>query len=77
GKKKDMRDGCNSSVGPHPSSECDDKPMGEPKEEGNYAYGRYRGGGYRGNYYGRNSKNWRDRQPRDDNRNHNLVRKPR
>ncbi|GKF51178.1 hypothetical protein Tco_0147645 [Tanacetum coccineum] len=37
---KEMRDGCNSFGGPHPSSECDDKPMGGPKdEEANYAYG--------------------------------------
>ncbi|GKA78521.1 hypothetical protein Tco_0785058 [Tanacetum coccineum] len=61
---------CNSCGGPHPSSECDDKPMGGPKyEEANYAYGGYRGGGYRGNYYGRSFRNWRDRQPRDENRN--------
>ncbi|GKA05398.1 hypothetical protein Tco_0684518 [Tanacetum coccineum] len=44
--------------------------MGGPKEEeANYAYGGYRGDGYRGNYYGGSSENWRDRQPRDDNRN--------
>ncbi|GKE16286.1 hypothetical protein Tco_1423863, partial [Tanacetum coccineum] len=56
--------------GPHPSSKCDDKPMGGPKdEEANYAYGGYRGGGYRGNYYGRSFRNWRDRQPRDENQN--------
>ncbi|GJR36499.1 hypothetical protein Tco_1212183 [Tanacetum coccineum] len=49
-----MRDGCNKCGGPHPSSDCDDKPMGGPKEEeANYAFG-----GYRGNYYGRNSSNW-------------------
>ncbi|GJU67427.1 hypothetical protein Tco_1253686 [Tanacetum coccineum] len=70
GEIKEMRDGCNSCGGPHPSSECDDKPMGGPKdEEANYAYGGYRGGGHRGNYYGRSSENWRDRQPRDENRN--------
>ncbi|GKE34067.1 hypothetical protein Tco_1453389 [Tanacetum coccineum] len=62
---KEMRDRCNSYGGPHLSSECYDKLMGRPKgEEANYAYG-----GYRGNYYGRSFKNWRDRQPRDDNRN--------
>ncbi|GKD36126.1 hypothetical protein Tco_1251635 [Tanacetum coccineum] len=67
---KEMRDGCNSCGGPHPSSEYDDKPMGGPKdEEANYAYGGYRGGGYRGNYYGRSSGIWRDRQPRDENQN--------
>ncbi|GJY54696.1 hypothetical protein Tco_0446360 [Tanacetum coccineum] len=38
------------------------------KEEANYAYRGYKVGGYRGNYYGRNSKNWHDHQPRDDNR---------
>ncbi|GJR21566.1 hypothetical protein Tco_0970093 [Tanacetum coccineum] len=55
---KEMRDGCNNYGGPHPSSECDDKPMGGPKyEEANYAYGGYRGRGYRGNYYGRSSGN--------------------
>ncbi|GJX20132.1 hypothetical protein Tco_0222809 [Tanacetum coccineum] len=70
GEMKEMRDGCNSCGGPHPSSECDDKPMGGPKdEEENYAYGGYRGGGYRGNYYGRSSGNWQDREPRDENRN--------
>ncbi|GJT36823.1 hypothetical protein Tco_0936688 [Tanacetum coccineum] len=48
-----------------PIIECDDKPMGGPKEEeANYAYG-----GYQGNYYGRSFENWRDRQPRDDNQN--------
>ncbi|GJY99397.1 hypothetical protein Tco_0516827 [Tanacetum coccineum] len=37
---KEIRDGCNSCGGPHPSSECDDKPMGGPKkEEANYTYG--------------------------------------
>ncbi|GKB36545.1 hypothetical protein Tco_0881487 [Tanacetum coccineum] len=30
---KEMRDGCNKCGGPHPSSDCDDKPMGGPKEE--------------------------------------------
>ncbi|GJR75808.1 reverse transcriptase domain-containing protein [Tanacetum coccineum] len=34
-----MRYGCNSGGGPHPSTECDDKPMGGPKDEkANYAY---------------------------------------
>ncbi|GJV58827.1 hypothetical protein Tco_1464927, partial [Tanacetum coccineum] len=62
GDMKEMRDGCNKCGGPHPSSDCDDKPMGGPKEEeANYA-----SGGYRGNYYGRNSSNWRDRH---ENRN--------
>ncbi|GKF42242.1 hypothetical protein Tco_0125584, partial [Tanacetum coccineum] len=43
---KEMRDGFNSCGGPHPSLECDDKPMGGPKdEEANYAYGGYQGGG--------------------------------
>ncbi|GJU77487.1 hypothetical protein Tco_1274557 [Tanacetum coccineum] len=74
GDMKEMRDGCNECGGPHPSSDCDDKPMGGPKEEeANYASGGYRGG-YRGNYYGQNSSNWRDRQSyhRDENRNSNL-----
>nr|GEX93683.1 reverse transcriptase domain-containing protein [Tanacetum cinerariifolium] len=58
GEMKEMRDGYNKCGGPHPSSDCDDKPMGGPtKEEANYA-----SGGYQGNYYGRNSSNWRDRQ---------------
>ncbi|GJX10444.1 hypothetical protein Tco_0200303 [Tanacetum coccineum] len=62
GDMKEMRDGCNKCGGPHPSSDCDDKPIGGPKEEeANYAFG-----GYRGKYYGRNSSNWRDRQ---ENRN--------
>ncbi|GKD21584.1 reverse transcriptase domain-containing protein [Tanacetum coccineum] len=57
GDMKEMRDGCKKCGGPHPSSDCDDKPLGGPKEEeANYA-----SGGYRGNYYGRNSSNWRDR----------------
>nr|GEW21751.1 retrovirus-related Pol polyprotein from transposon TNT 1-94 [Tanacetum cinerariifolium] len=44
---KEIKDGCNKCGGPHPSSDCDDKPMGGPKEEeANYA-----SGGYRGNYY--------------------------
>ncbi|GJS97609.1 hypothetical protein Tco_0804577 [Tanacetum coccineum] len=68
GEIKEMRDGCNSCGGPHPSSKYDDKPMGGPEEEANYVYEGYRGGGYQGNYYGTNSRNWRDRQPRDDNR---------
>ncbi|GKD70461.1 hypothetical protein Tco_1324551 [Tanacetum coccineum] len=63
---KEIRDGCNKCGGPHPSPDCDDKPMGGPKEEeANYASGGYRGG-YRGNYYGRNSSNCRDRH---ENRN--------
>ncbi|GJY80492.1 hypothetical protein Tco_0493243 [Tanacetum coccineum] len=73
GDMKEMRDGCNKCGGPHPSSDCDDKPMGGPKEEeANYA-----SGGYRGNYYGRSSSNWRDRQSyhRDENRNSNPAQK--
>ncbi|GKB08504.1 reverse transcriptase domain-containing protein [Tanacetum coccineum] len=73
GDMKEMRDGCNKYEGPHPSSDCDDKPMGGPKEEeANYA-----SGGCRGNYYGRNSSNWRDRQSyhRDENRNSNPAQK--
>ncbi|GJS58089.1 hypothetical protein Tco_0652873 [Tanacetum coccineum] len=51
GDMKEMRYGCNKCGGPHPSSDCDDKPMGGPKEEeANYASGGYRGG-YQGNYY--------------------------
>ncbi|GKA10635.1 reverse transcriptase domain-containing protein [Tanacetum coccineum] len=58
GDMKEMRGGCNKCGGPHPSSDCDDKPMGGPKEEeANYA-----SGGYRGNYYGRNSCNWHDHE---------------
>ncbi|GJT55052.1 hypothetical protein Tco_0990106 [Tanacetum coccineum] len=68
GEMKKTRYRCNSCGGHHPSSECDNKPMGGPKKEANYIYEGYRGGGYRGNYYGRNSINWRDCQPRDDNR---------
>ncbi|GJZ05921.1 reverse transcriptase domain-containing protein [Tanacetum coccineum] len=57
GDMKEIRAGCNKCGGPHLSSDCDDKPIGGPKEEeANYA-----SGGYRGNYYGRNSSNWRDR----------------
>ncbi|GJS42964.1 hypothetical protein Tco_0568007 [Tanacetum coccineum] len=42
GEIKEMRDGCNSYGGPYPSSECDDKPIGGPKdEEANFAYGGY------------------------------------
>ncbi|GJW82444.1 hypothetical protein Tco_0146419 [Tanacetum coccineum] len=38
GDMKEMRDGCNKYGGPHPSSDCDDRPMGGPKEEeANYA----------------------------------------
>ncbi|GJW12551.1 reverse transcriptase domain-containing protein [Tanacetum coccineum] len=67
---KEMQDGCSYCGGPHPSSECDEKPMGGPKdEEANYAYGGYGGGGYRGNYYGWSSGNWQDHQPSDENRN--------
>nr|GEU37020.1 reverse transcriptase domain-containing protein [Tanacetum cinerariifolium] len=44
GEMKEMRDRCNICRGPHPSSECDDKLMGGPKEEkAKYAYGGYRG----------------------------------
>ncbi|GJY17033.1 reverse transcriptase domain-containing protein [Tanacetum coccineum] len=69
GDMKEIRDGCNKCGGPHPSLDCDDKPMGGPKEEEeNYAFEGYRGG-YRGNYYGRNSSNWCDRH---ENRNSNL-----
>ena len=58
GEMKEMRDGCNNCGGNHPSSECEDQPMDQPKEgEANYVQGGYRGGGYRGNYYGRNSVN--------------------
>ncbi|GJV18970.1 reverse transcriptase domain-containing protein [Tanacetum coccineum] len=68
---KEMRDRCNSYGGPHTSSECDDKPIGGPKEEeANYAYG-----GYRGNYYGRNSGNWIANQERIT-KNHNLIYDP-
>ncbi|GJV94077.1 hypothetical protein Tco_1541890 [Tanacetum coccineum] len=36
---KEMREGCNICGGPNPSLECEDKPMGGPKdEEANYAY---------------------------------------
>ncbi|GJX63208.1 hypothetical protein Tco_0696860 [Tanacetum coccineum] len=63
GDMKEMRNGCNKCGGPHPSSDCDDKPMGGPKEEeANYA-----SRGYRENY-GQNSSNWRDRH---ENRNSN------
>ncbi|GKD20503.1 reverse transcriptase domain-containing protein [Tanacetum coccineum] len=38
GDMKEMRDGCNKCGGPHPSSDCDNKPIGGPKEEeANYA----------------------------------------
>ncbi|GKE00735.1 hypothetical protein Tco_1388718 [Tanacetum coccineum] len=63
---KEMRDGCGKCGGPHPSLECNDKPIGGPEEEANYAYGGYRGGGYRGNYCGRNSGNWYDCQPQEN-----------
>nr|GEX94824.1 reverse transcriptase domain-containing protein [Tanacetum cinerariifolium] len=37
---KEMRGRCSSYGSPHPSSECDDKPTGGPKDgEANYAYG--------------------------------------
>ncbi|GJW75537.1 reverse transcriptase domain-containing protein [Tanacetum coccineum] len=49
---KEIRDGCTKCGGPHPSWDYDDKLMGGPKEEVNYAYGGYRGGRYQGNYYG-------------------------
>ncbi|GJY16399.1 reverse transcriptase domain-containing protein [Tanacetum coccineum] len=40
GDMKEMRDGCNKCGGPHPSSDYDDRPMGESKEEeANYASG--------------------------------------
>ncbi|GJR86942.1 reverse transcriptase domain-containing protein [Tanacetum coccineum] len=40
GEMKEMQEGCNNCGGPHPSSECNDKPMGGPNdEEANYAYG--------------------------------------
>ncbi|GJY57843.1 reverse transcriptase domain-containing protein [Tanacetum coccineum] len=70
GDMKEIRDRCNKCGGPHLSSDCDDKPMGGPKEEeANYA-----SGGYRGNYYGQNSGILCDRQSqyRDENRNSNL-----
>ncbi|GJX67408.1 hypothetical protein Tco_0303135 [Tanacetum coccineum] len=52
---KEIRDGCNKCEGPHPSSDCNDNPIGGPKEEeANYASRGYQGG-YRGNYYGRHS----------------------
>ncbi|GKE06848.1 hypothetical protein Tco_1398866 [Tanacetum coccineum] len=41
GEMKKIRDGCAMCGGPHPSSECDDKLMGGPVEEANYAYGGY------------------------------------
>ncbi|GJS50161.1 hypothetical protein Tco_0600282 [Tanacetum coccineum] len=66
---KEMREGCTNCEGPHPSSECDDKPMGGLEKEASYAQGGYREGGYRVNYYGRSSGNWHDRQLRDKNRN--------
>ncbi|GJW92634.1 hypothetical protein Tco_0170187 [Tanacetum coccineum] len=38
GDMKEMRDRCNKCGGPHPSLDCDDKPMRGPKEEeANYA----------------------------------------
>nr|GEW74138.1 reverse transcriptase domain-containing protein [Tanacetum cinerariifolium] len=46
GEIKEIQYGCNSYRGPHPSLECDNKPMGGPKDEqANYAYGGYRGRG--------------------------------
>nr|GFC74105.1 reverse transcriptase domain-containing protein [Tanacetum cinerariifolium] len=74
GDMKEMRDGCNKYRGHHPSSNCDDKPMGGLKEEeANYASRGYREG-YQGNYYGRNSGNGCDRQSHyhDENQNSNL-----
>ncbi|GKD85975.1 hypothetical protein Tco_1357129 [Tanacetum coccineum] len=68
GEMKEIQDGCRKFGGPHPSPECDNKPMRGPEEEANYTYRGYRGGGYPGKYYDRNSKNWNDRQPRDDHR---------
>ncbi|GJU40530.1 hypothetical protein Tco_1193487 [Tanacetum coccineum] len=48
---KEMRDGCYNYGGPHPSFECNDKPIGGPKDEkANNVYGGYRGGEYQGNY---------------------------
>ncbi|GKA11662.1 reverse transcriptase domain-containing protein [Tanacetum coccineum] len=38
---KEIRDGCTKCGGPHPSWDYDDKLMGGPKEEVNYAYGGY------------------------------------
>ncbi|GJT94823.1 retrovirus-related pol polyprotein from transposon TNT 1-94 [Tanacetum coccineum] len=38
GEMKEMQDGCDKFEEPHPSSECDDKPMRGPKEEANYIY---------------------------------------
>ncbi|GJU31905.1 hypothetical protein Tco_1175494 [Tanacetum coccineum] len=73
GDMKEIRDGCNKCEGPHPSSDCNDNPIGGPKEEeANYASRGYQGG-YRGNYYGRNSSNWRDHLSyhREENRNSN------
>nr|GEX36613.1 reverse transcriptase domain-containing protein [Tanacetum cinerariifolium] len=61
-RRERNENGCNKCGGPHPSSDCDDKPVRGPKEEEtNYASRGYRRG-YRGNYYGRNFSNWRDRQ---------------
>ncbi|GJS54623.1 hypothetical protein Tco_0627985 [Tanacetum coccineum] len=33
GDMKEMRDGCNKCGGPHPSLDCDDKPMGGPRRK--------------------------------------------
>ncbi|GJZ05976.1 hypothetical protein Tco_0539769 [Tanacetum coccineum] len=45
GEMKEMQDGCNSYGGPYLFLECDNKPMGGPKdEEANYAYRGYQGG---------------------------------
>ncbi|GKE95696.1 hypothetical protein Tco_1580551 [Tanacetum coccineum] len=33
GDMKEMRDGCNKCGGPHPSSDCNDKPMGDPRSK--------------------------------------------
>nr|GEZ73238.1 reverse transcriptase domain-containing protein [Tanacetum cinerariifolium] len=42
GEMKEIRDGCNKCRGPHPSSNCDNKPIGGPKEEeANYTFKGY------------------------------------
>nr|GEZ16012.1 hypothetical protein [Tanacetum cinerariifolium] len=68
-----MREGCNNCGGPHPSSECDDKPIGGPEEEANYVHEGYLGGEFHENYYGRNSGNWHDRQTPDENQHSQSV----
>ncbi|GJX62250.1 reverse transcriptase domain-containing protein [Tanacetum coccineum] len=68
GDMKEMRDGCKKCRRSHISSDCDDKPLGGPKEEeANYA-----SGGYRGNYYGQNSGNWCNRQSHYGDENQRL-----